>query len=81
MPCRPRAGQHSLAATAMDPEDREFDDDTDYDSAAADSGDGSRRGKKKVGRPITYKGDPNSPHLTESERRRMKRRAPPNAKP
>ena len=30
-------------------------------------------GRKKVGRPIAYKGDPNSPHLTEDERRRIKR--------
>lgn len=30
--------------------------------------------KKKVGRPIAYKGDMNSPHLTEIERRRIKRR-------
>ena len=65
----------------MDPEDREFDDDTDYDDGAADSQDGSRRGKKKVGRPIAYKGDPNSPHLTEAERRRMKRRETLNPKP
>jgi len=30
--------------------------------------------KKKVGRPITYKGDVNSKDLTEAERRRIKRR-------
>lgn len=29
--------------------------------------------KKKVGRPITYKGDINSKDLTEAERRRIKR--------
>lgn len=29
---------------------------------------------KKVGRPITYNGDPNAPELTEAERRRVKRR-------
>lgn len=29
--------------------------------------------KKKVGRPITYKGDVNSKDLTEAERRRIKR--------
>lgn len=29
--------------------------------------------RKKVGRPIAYRGDPNSPHLTEEERRRIKR--------
>eukprot|EP00884_Botryococcus_braunii_P011545 jgi/Botrbrau1/20391/Bobra.0006s0052.1 len=29
---------------------------------------------RKVGRPIAYKGDPNSPALTEEERRRVKRR-------
>jgi hypothetical protein len=31
--------------------------------------------KKKVGRPITYKGDINSTRLTEDERRRIKRSA------
>jgi hypothetical protein len=30
--------------------------------------------KRKVGRPITYKGDPDSNNLTEEERRRIKRR-------
>ena len=30
--------------------------------------------KKKVGRPLAYKGDPNAPELTELERRRIKRR-------
>ena len=32
------------------------------------------KGKKKVGRPIAYKGDPNAANLTETERRRIKRR-------
>ena len=27
--------------------------------------------RKKVGRPITYNGDPNSPNLTEEERRKV----------
>ncbi|KAL3145640.1 hypothetical protein ABBQ32_003182 [Trebouxia sp. C0010 RCD-2024] len=30
--------------------------------------------KKKVGRPITYNGDPNAPELSEAERRKVKRR-------
>ena len=30
--------------------------------------------KKKVGRPITYNGDPNAPELTDAERRKVKRR-------
>jgi hypothetical protein len=34
----------------------------------------TQKERKKVGRPIAYKGDPNSPHLTEDERRRVKRR-------
>lgn len=29
--------------------------------------------RRKIGRPIAYTGDPNAPHLTESERRRIKR--------
>ena len=32
------------------------------------------RGKRKVGRPIAYCGDPNSPDLTPAERRRIMRR-------
>ena len=32
------------------------------------------KGKKKVGRPLAYKGDPDAPELTEVERRRIKRR-------
>ena len=27
-----------------------------------------------MGRPIAYRGDPNAPHLTPAERRRIKRR-------
>jgi uncharacterized membrane-anchored protein YhcB (DUF1043 family) len=36
----------------------------------------ARKGKekKKVGRPIAYRGDPNAPELTDAERRRIKRR-------
>ena len=30
--------------------------------------------KRKVGRPIAFQGDPDDPDLTESERRRIKRR-------
>lgn len=41
--------------------------------AEAFSGAPSGKEKKKVGRPITYKGDVNSAHLTEAERRRIKR--------
>ena len=32
------------------------------------------QGKRRVGRPIAYLGDPDAPHLTPAERRRMKRR-------
>lgn len=35
---------------------------------------GVAKQRKKVGRPITYNGDPNSPNLTEEERRKVKRR-------
>ena len=30
--------------------------------------------KRKLGRPISYRGDPDSPNLTPTERRRIKRR-------
>ena len=32
------------------------------------------QGKRRVGRPIAYQGDPDAPHLTPAERRRIKRR-------
>jgi hypothetical protein len=65
-------------------EDDEDDYDPELDEGEFDEG-GGRGGeggdaylgaggeKKKVGRPIAYKGDPNAPHLTEEERRRIKR--------
>eukprot|EP00884_Botryococcus_braunii_P013371 jgi/Botrbrau1/22034/Bobra.0024s0047.1 len=35
---------------------------------------GAQVQKKKVGRPIAFQGDVNAPHLTEAERRRLRRR-------
>ena len=67
----------------MEDYDPELDED-DFDEGAS-GGRGGARGagsggdpysageKKKVGRPIAYRGDPNAPHLTEEERRRIKR--------
>ncbi|KAL0029497.1 hypothetical protein WJX77_011945 [Trebouxia sp. C0004] len=43
-------------------------------SREGDDQDWSKPKKKKVGRPITYNGDPNAPELTEAERRKVKRR-------
>jgi hypothetical protein len=41
---------------------------------AASSGvEGAQVQKKKVGRPIAFQGDVNAPHLTEAERRRLRR--------
>ncbi len=69
--CRPRR-RSSYSAAAEEGE--EYSDAEDYED---DLGSGSmgrdESGRKKVGRPIAYKGDPNSPHLTEDERRRIKR--------
>lgn len=51
--------------------------DSELDWASEDAAKGrtrGRRGRGKVGRPIKFKGDPNAPHLTEDERRRIKRR-------
>lgn len=61
------------------------DDDDDFDSAGELSDQKSsrqpaRKGKKggkerrRVGRPVAYRGDPDAPELTEKERRRIKRR-------
>ena len=73
--CRPRRrSRYSAADEALDLEqysDAEYDDDLGSGSLGRDES-----GRKKVGRPIAYKGDPNSPHLTEDERRRIKRWVP-----
>eukprot|EP00884_Botryococcus_braunii_P021449 jgi/Botrbrau1/7989/Bobra.384_2s0017.1 len=45
-----------------------------FGSDGEDGKDKTLKERKKVGRPIAYKGDPNSPALTEEERRRVKRR-------
>ncbi|KAL4444964.1 hypothetical protein ABPG77_004014 [Micractinium sp. CCAP 211/92] len=42
------------------------------DTEAGDGSDGE--GQKKLGRPLAYKGDPDSPELTDAERRKIKRR-------
>lgn len=69
--CRPRRRSRYSAPPE---EGEEYSDPEDYED---DLGSGSigrdEAGRKKVGRPIAYKGDPNSPHLTEDERRRIKR--------
>ncbi len=41
------------------------------DTEAGDGSDGE--GQKKLGRPLAYKGDPDSPELTDAERRKIKR--------
>ena len=72
MLCRPRRrSKYSAADEADQYSDAEYDDDLGSGSLGRDEG-----GRKKVGRPIAYKGDPNSPHLTEDERRRIKRWVP-----
>ena len=69
--CRPRRRSRYSAAAE---EGEGYSDAEDYED---DLGSGSlgrdEAGRKKVGRPIAYKGDPNAPHLTEDERRRIKR--------
>ena len=72
MSCRPRRRSKYSAADELDQySDAEYDDDLGSGDLGRDEG-----GRKKVGRPIAYKGDPNSPHLTEDERRRIKRWVP-----
>ena len=68
--CRPRRRSKYSAADEVDQySDAEYDDD-DLGSGSLGRDEG---GRKKVGRPIAYKGDPNAPHLTEDERSRIKR--------
>lgn len=60
----------------MDEEDEDFDSEFDGEGmtgGTSNGGGGDSAEKKRVGRPIAYKGDPNSPNLTEEERRRIKR--------
>jgi len=67
-PLRPR----KVVEVADDDGERTSDsDNSDKMNAPPDS---PRKGKRKVGRPISYQGDINSPLLSEAERRRMKRR-------
>ncbi|BDA47047.1 probable bZIP transcription factor 11 at N-terminal half [Coccomyxa sp. Obi] len=61
----------------VDDEDEDFDSEFDGEGmtgGTSNGGGGDSAEKKRVGRPIAYKGDPNSPNLTEEERRRIKRR-------
>jgi hypothetical protein len=59
----------------MDEEEDEDDYDSELDGEEGVTGGTSNDSaeKKRVGRPIAYRGDPNSPNLTEEERRRIKR--------
>lgn len=63
----------------MDEEEDEDDYDSELDGeegvtgGTSNGGGGDSAEKKRVGRPIAYRGDPNSPNLTEEERRRIKR--------
>jgi hypothetical protein len=36
-------------------------------------GSGKAAGRKCVGRPLSYSGDPNAPNLTDAEKRKIKR--------
>ncbi|KAK9840565.1 hypothetical protein WJX81_001658 [Elliptochloris bilobata] len=74
---RPR---RSARASRLATEDSDWDSDMDDEELDEEEGGGRGGGrsggkeKKKVGRPIAYKGDPDAPGLTEEDRRRIKRR-------
>ena len=75
---RPRIdfdGLYGLAKSEEDADNRE--DKLGEAEEEVSEGECKRKGKKKVGRPIAYTGDPDSPHLTEAERRRLRRSAMP----
>lgn len=69
------AGRRRSKPRRADPEE----DDEDY-TEGEEERDGRRRGSRGgptssgLGRPIAYPGDPSDEHLTEEERRRLKRR-------
>lgn len=72
-------GDIELNASDVSDEDKEGMDYLPEESAENASRPAHRRvrkgkEKKKVGRPIAYRGDPNAPELTDAERRRIKRR-------
>jgi hypothetical protein len=56
-------------------DDDELEDEEGGGGGGAGRGRGGGKEKKKVGRPIAYKGDPDAPGLNEEDRRRIKRRA------
>jgi hypothetical protein len=49
----------------------QFTSDKDDDLKKQD--DKSAAQRKRVGRPLAYNGDPDAPHLTDQERRKIKR--------
>lgn len=82
-----RRPRRSARASRLATEDSDWDSEMDDDELDEEEGGGGRGGgrgggasgkeKKKVGRPIAYKGDPDAPGLTEEDRRRIKRCASP----
>ena len=82
-----RRPRRSARASRLATEDSDWDSEMDDDELDEEEGGGGRGGgrgggasgkeKKKVGRPIAYKGDPDAPGLNEEDRRRIKRCASP----
>ena len=82
LPAR-RRPRRSARASRLAAEDSDWDSEMDDDELDEEEGGGRRGGgrgggasgkeKKKVGRPIAYKGDPDAPGLNEEDRRRIKR--------
>ncbi|GAB4824104.1 hypothetical protein N2152v2_011150 [Parachlorella kessleri] len=75
----PLSGANTGGDSMWEQEDEELDALLGPDEGATSDEDDDQTPKggpkrKQVGRPLKYKGDPNAPHLTEEERRRIKRR-------
>lgn len=72
---RPRSTRSRNKVEAQGEEEEGSSDSDEYDSdKMGGPPDSPRKGKRKVGRPIIDRVPIDSPHLTEAERRRMKRR-------
>ena len=69
--CRPRT-RSSTSTDVSYPDEGQQGGSGCASAAMTDAG----HPRRKIGRPIAYTGDPDAKHLTDSERRRIKRRAP-----
>lgn len=68
------AAAAAAAAGEEEEEEEKHSGEAGGDEAEAEGEAGAGgEARKRVGRPVSYKGDPDAPHLTDAERRKIKR--------